>query len=409
MDTLSIFFLLALSIVLAIRLKNQRDSYATSMKTARRSRDKAVEDLQSAITRQQHLIDTLGEAIFIVDSDLQILLANSHASSILRNQALVGRSLQDIIINQNLFSSLKQMLETGKPAQQRIIFPSKNTALGATDLDGETAWLIQTTPLPSQVDAQHTCIILRDITTEHRSDQIRTDFVANASHELRTPLTIINGYIENLLEEGVIESPGTAHRFLGIMRKHANRLARLIDDMLVISRLESSETITLNPESFDFSECLEDVIERLELPIRANQTQIIRHLPESPIVLNADRFYWTQVLFNLIENAIKQNPNGDLTITINAEHIEPSHLRICVCDNGIGIPSSHLPFIFKRFYRVDKHHTQSDIRGTGLGLSIVKRALEAHGASINATSTPGVSTCFTIETPIAAPETSHTI
>lgn len=395
-----IIILVIVVIVLTVQLKKLRQEHELITKSAHHTRDKYHDDLSEIQRQQQLLIDVLGEAFFIVNSELEVQMANARASQILRNQPLVGRSLQDFLINKKLLQTLEHMVHEGKPSQQRIIFPSKSTALTSVEIDGETAWLVQTAPLPSSADSARTCIILRDITTEHRSDQIRTDFVTNASHELRTPLTIINGYIENLIESDLLECPETARKFLTIMRKHGSRLARLIDDMLMISRLESGESITLNPEPFDFKECLDDVIERLELPIRTSNANIIRQLPEGAIELDADRFYWTQVLFNLIENAIKQNPNRELEITVSVKLIDDNRLRVRVCDNGIGIPSSHLPFIFKRFYRVDKHHTQSDIRGTGLGLSIVKRALEAHNASIHATSTPGESTCFTIETPL---------
>ena len=112
------------------------------------------------------------------------------------------------------------------------------------------------------------------------------------------------------------------------------------------------------------------------------------------------------MLFNLVENALKQNPGNNITVTVTAERIGSDRFKLAVCDDGIGIPSAHLPFIFKRFYRVDKHHTQSDIKGTGLGLSIVKRAIEAHGGTIEASSKPGLQTCFIIQSPIDSSQVS---
>jgi signal transduction histidine kinase len=114
-----------------------------------------------------------------------------------------------------------------------------------------------------------------------------------------------------------------------------------------------------------------------------------------------DQFYWTQILFNLVENALKQNPDIPLKIHINTELDEDDNLKIQISDNGIGIPANDLPFIFKRFYRVEKHHSQSQIKGTGLGLSIVKRAVEAHGGTITAISIPKIETIFTIIVPQA--------
>jgi signal transduction histidine kinase len=116
------------------------------------------------------------------------------------------------------------------------------------------------------------------------------------------------------------------------------------------------------------------------------------------LTLAGDRFYWTQVLFNLIENALKQNPRAGLTVTVGCVRDERS-TRIWVSDDGVGIPSADLPHIFRRFYRVEKHHSQEEIKGTGLGLSIVKRAIEAHGGTIQVSSIPGQDTRFTIEVP----------
>jgi signal transduction histidine kinase len=121
-------------------------------------------------------------------------------------------------------------------------------------------------------------------------------------------------------------------------------------------------------------------------------------MSDEALVLHGDRFYWTQVLFNLVENALKQNPHPGLRVEIGCEQAG-DQLRIWVADNGIGIPSADLPHIFRRFYRVEKHHSQREIKGTGLGLSIVKRAIEAHGGSIGVTSVPGRETKFFIQVP----------
>jgi signal transduction histidine kinase len=121
-------------------------------------------------------------------------------------------------------------------------------------------------------------------------------------------------------------------------------------------------------------------------------------MPDLDTSMAGDRFYWTQVLFNLVENALKQNPRPRLTVTVGCSRDEHS-TRIWVADDGVGIPSADLPHIFRRFYRVEKHHSQEEIKGTGLGLSIVKRAIEAHGGTIEVTSIPGQDTRFTMTVP----------
>ena len=236
------------------------------------------------------------------------------------------------------------------------------------------------------------------MTAEHQLEQVRKDFVANASHELRTPLAIIQGYLENLLDNDLIVEPEMARRFLTIMRKHTDRISHIVEDMLVISRLESGVATVLKIEPFRFRSCVKDVLERLESVIRNQNADMIITIPDPDLVMQGDRFYWTQVLFNLVENALKQNPRGGLRVEIGCEQAGEG-IQIWVSDNGVGIPCADLPHIFRRFFRVEKHHSQEEIKGTGLGLSIVKRAIEAHGGVIGVTSEPGSETKFLITVP----------
>jgi len=240
------------------------------------------------------------------------------------------------------------------------------------------------------------------VTDEQQLEQVRKDFVANASHELRSPLAIINGYLENLLDDDMILNPETARRFLIIMRTHVERISRIVEDMLVISRLESGEANAIKIEPFLFHSCIKDILERLESDIRKQHAKMIVTMPDPGLVMHGDRFYWTQVLFNLVENALKQNPQGGLRVEIGCEPVD-ENIRIWVADNGVGIPSDDLPHIFLRFFRVEKHHSQQEIKGTGLGLSIVKRAVEAHGGTIDVVSDPGRETRFIITVPRERP------
>lgn len=186
---------------------------------------------------------------------------------------------------------------------------------------------------------------------------------------------------------------------LETMDRHVVRINRIVDDMLLISKLESDDSVPLNLAPFCIATCVRDVIERLELVIKKQGSSIEMKIPEINII--GDQFYWTQILFNLVENALKQNPDRTLKIHINADIDKDDNFKIQISDNGVGIPINDLPFIFKRFYRVEKHHSQSQIKGTGLGLSIVKRAVEAHGGTITATSLPTIETIFTIIVPQA--------
>lgn len=353
---------------------------------------------REALLERDQLLDALGDAFLLVNETSQIVFANACARDLVKGRKLMGRSLMEAFLDDQLSVAIMKCIRTGKPMQERVTLHSTFTPLGSASDQGVSAWVIDAAPLNTMNGGSLTRVVIRDVTAEYLADQVRRDFVANASHELRTPMAIINGYLENLLDDGLIEEPETAVKFLGTMRKHGQRIARLVEDMLVISKMESGESVTLNHDEFSVNDCVQDVIDRLEPVIEKQGAKITKTIAPEDLTLLADRFYWTQIMFNLVENALKQNAAPGLEIEVEAKRVD-GMIHLSVCDNGVGIPSADLPYIFKRFYRVDKHHTKSEIKGTGLGLSIVKRAVEAHGGEITATSIPGQRTCFTMVLP----------
>jgi len=356
-------------------------------------------ELKKAREERNSLLDALGDAFLLVDSHADIRFANQAARRLFGNRELLGRPIREAFLDPRLADALLRCLQTGKPEQSRVLLPQQTSPRGDLETRGVNAWIINAAPLSDSPEPSPlTRVIIRDVTAEHQIEQIRKDFVANASHELRTPLAIINGYLENLLDDGMLEDQEISRRFLTVMRKHADRISRIVEDMLVISRLESGEASAIKLEPFRFRSCINDILERLESLIRNQKAQITISMPDEAIMLLGDRFYWTQVLFNLVENALKQNPHDGLKVEIGCKISGPDH-QIWVADNGVGIPSADLPHIFRRFYRVEKHHSQQEIKGTGLGLSIVKRAIEAHHGTIGVTSVPGRETKFLITVP----------
>ncbi len=366
-------------------------------------KNRLEQDLASARDERNRLLDALGDAFLLVDVDTDIRFANEAARTLFGNRALIGRPVREAFLDPRLADAVLRCVETGEPVQSRVVFSQQTSPRGDLENRGVNAWIIDAARLacPSG-DSATTRVIIRDVTTEHQIEQVRKDFVANASHELRTPLAIINGYLENLLDDGMVEEPEMARRFLSIMRKHSDRISRIVEDMLVISRLESGEANALKVEPFKFRSCINDILERLESMVRNQQAEVTVTMPDPTLVMQGDRFYWTQVLFNLVENALKQNPYPGLKVGIGCEPAG-ENIRIWVSDNGVGIPSADLPHIFRRFFRVEKHHSQQEIKGTGLGLSIVKRAIEAHGGNISVTSVPGSETKFLIVVPKECP------
>ena len=222
--------------------------------------------------------------------------------------------------------------------------------------------------------------------------------VSEACRKLRTPLTIIVGYLENLMEDDLVEeSPGLARKFIGVMHQNSQRLMNIIEDMLMISKLESGHKAILKEQWFRLTSCADDVFSRLD-SIREKKQAVLHMDIPTDWELYGDPFYWTQILFNLVENALKQNTEPGLSITVAAAKTQDACV-ITVTDTGVGIPAESIPFLFNRFYRVETHHS-SEIRGTGLGLSIVKRAVEAHDGAITVSSIPHRETVFTITIPL---------
>ena len=349
--------------------------------------------------RHEFLLDGLSDALFLVCDDGRFCYANIAARTMFGDRSLIGLAPQEVFANARFMEVIRECETTQQPVVKRIVLSQQLSPLGSRETRGVNAWLLDAAPLPADFYPHARIrILLRDLTAEYQSEQVRKDFVANASHELRTPLAIIQGYLENLLEDHGLRDAEQAKRFLTIMSKHTDRVSRIVEDMLVISRLESGEAAALSIEPFEFVNCVHDVLERLEHLIESQQAKIDHSRVDPALIIAGDRFYWTQVLFNLIEIALKQNPRPGLQVTVSAEIVN-NEIQISICDDGIGIPSNHLPFVFKRFYRVDQNHTNSAIKGTGLGLSIVKRAIEAHGGDISVSSVPGRETKFLIVLP----------
>jgi two-component system phosphate regulon sensor histidine kinase PhoR len=387
---------LAVLLVQAYRIRRLHKRHEAQAKVWR---DRFEQDLKHAQDEHNDLLDALGDAFIIVDEGANIRFANAAARDLFKGRLLVGRPVREAFLDPRLAEALLECLETGEPVQSRVVLPQQTSPLGDLETRGNNAWIIDAAKLADSSGSNpKTRVVIRDVTSEHQLDQVRKDFVANASHELRTPLAIISGYLENLLDDEMLNEPEIAKRFLGVMRKHTERISRIVEDMLVISKLESGEASAIKIEPFKIRSCVNDVLERLESLISSQSATVDVALHDENLTLQGDRFYWTQVLFNLIENALKQNPYKDLRVEVGSSETDKK-IHIWVSDNGLGIPSADLPYIFRRFYRVEKHHSQQEVKGTGLGLSIVKRSIEAHDGNISVTSIPGQETKFLITIP----------
>lgn len=235
--------------------------------------------------------------------------------------------------------------------------------------------------------------VLHDITEQEKIDLERREFVANVSHELRTPLTTMRSYLE-ALSDGAWKDEEIAPNFLSVTQTETERMIRLVNDLLQLSKMDSKD-YRLKKEWFNFVNFFNRIIDRFEI-IKDENTAFERKLLDYAAFVEGDADKLTQVLDNIISNAMKYSPQGG-KITFKVEEKE-DHIVVSVSDQGMGIPKENLQQIFERFYRVDKARTRK-LGGTGLGLAIAKEMVEAHGGEIWAESVEGKGTTVSFTLP----------
>lgn len=218
--------------------------------------------------------------------------------------------------------------------------------------------------------------VIHDVTEQEQIDMERREFVANVSHELRTPLTTMKSYLE-ALQDGAVSEPKLAAKFLGVTQRETERMIRLVKDLLQLSRLDS-KTVKIHLQKTDYIQFCGQIIDRFEMTKKQN-IQFFRRLPKERFMVLIDRDKLTQVVDNILSNAIKYSPEGG-TITFRVIR-RGQKIRTSISDQGVGIPKENLSKVFDRFYRVDKARSRK-LGGTGLGLAIAKELIEAQGGEI---------------------------
>lgn len=243
---------------------------------------------------------------------------------------------------------------------------------------------------------------LSDQSSRYAADRMRTDFVANASHELRTPLAAIKGFLETLEDPAAGKDDDTRSRFLKIMYDEADRMQKLVEDLMSLSRIEA-EKYQLPEEPVDLEKLIADVRD-FYLDSRGRKEKDFQvSLPDNMPMIKGDSSQLSQLLHNLVSNAYKYGGKGE-TVTVSVELSRSgSMLRLNVIDKGDGIPADHIPRLTERFYRIDKGRSKA-IGGTGLGLAIVKHITERHGGRMEITSEMGVGTRVCIFLPVIKSE-----
>jgi two-component system phosphate regulon sensor histidine kinase PhoR len=340
--------------------------------------DDATKDQAQLIT----IISSMSDGLIALDHQQRILITNEAAKQLMefRLADVRGRQLWEVVPLEDVLKAVTEVSLTGVRKTVSIAAPpNRYLDVTVTRLPLRPAGFI---------------IVAHDVTETRRYEELRKEFVANVSHELRTPLAVIKGYVETL-RDGAIDDRERAMQYLGTVERHTEQLTLLVDDLLHLSRLESSHAVPAARE-VNLSDVVSQVAELMQPSADQKGHELIVDSAEiQPVMGNSE--YLERAVSNLIENAIKYTPNGGkISITARARD---SQAIIEVADNGIGIAAEDLHRIFERFYRVDRSRSR-EMGGTGLGLSIVKHVAQAHHGSVEVESTPGQGSTFRIKLPI---------
>jgi two-component system phosphate regulon sensor histidine kinase PhoR len=341
-------------------------------RTARRLEENfaAVRESRSEL---EALLNSMTDGVIAVSPDMKVRWANQAIASIVHQQVRIGASVVEVLRHPDFLATLSEALKS-KHRESAI----------ATSLSGRRSFLVNAEPLPDGGVVS----VLHDISEVERVEKTRRDFIANVSHELRTPLTSIRGYAETLIEsDGLLND--SAREFLQVIRRNAERMGRLTEDLLVLARVESGEEkLDLRPQSA--RQLLSESASSMQENARTAEVELaVENIPDWSVM--ADGYAVHQVFGNLISNALRYAQSGK-KIIIGA-HEQPGGIEFFVRDFGPGIASEHLPRIFERFYRVDKARSRES-GGTGLGLAIVKHIVLNHGGAVRVESTVGHGTTF---------------
>jgi len=239
--------------------------------------------------------------------------------------------------------------------------------------------------------------ILRDVTETRRLQQLKANLIADVSHELKTPVTAIRGFAETLLD-GALDRPDAATRFVRIIEGEASRLQRLIEDLLQLSLIES-RGVEFRDEPVDMCAVTEDIVHRFRSRAEEREVDLELELAASrPVVVTGDRHYLEQAVSNLVDNALKFTPKGG-RVVVSLQAPTEDRVQVSVSDTGVGIPGGDIPYVFHRFFRVERARGRKE-GGTGLGLAIAKHIVSAHHGSVGVESEVGEGSRFWIQLPL---------
>ena len=365
--------------------KDELGDLANSINHMAESLEEQVKEITAGRDQLEAILSTMVEGVVVFDHDGKAVMVNPMAKRILglEDKEWFGLSDLKIIRNTQLHDKMNSVRREKVILEHEIqtVFP-ENKVLS-----------VNLVPVVQKEGEVGVLAVFHDITRLRKLEKMRADFAANVSHEMRTPLTAIRGFAETLLD-GAYSEPESALRFAEIIHKEAERLNKLIEDVLKLSVIESNKTsISLSPVIMD--ELVLDVVDRLSQ--RLSEYKFSVDIEKGTPPVSGDYGLLLQAIYNLLDNAIKYTQaSGRIILSVRKEG---DNVQVIVEDNGIGIPKNSLDRIFERFYRVDTARTRR-FGGAGLGLAIVKHIVEAHNGKLRLESEEGKGTKIIIELPV---------
>lgn len=322
------------------------------------------------VAQQQALFNSMTEGVLLLDAAGRVQLVNEAFAQLFAVTGDVrGRTVMEALRLHQVQALVNRTLVEGQMQDGELTLPG---------VEGDRYFAVNGAAVLS-LDGQRQGMILvfHDLTRLKQLENTRREFVANVSHELRTPLSLIKGYVETLID-GASAKPEVALKFLHTIKRHADRLTFLIEDLLTISRLESGQMV-INLAATELQPAVARVVEDLASRAASRQVTLVNEVPDA-LQASADPDRLHQILANLVDNAILHGREGG-TVRIGAQSLSAEVAEMWVQDDGAGIPPDACARVFERFYRVDKARTREG-GGTGLGLAIVKHLVLAHGGEV---------------------------
>jgi two-component system phosphate regulon sensor histidine kinase PhoR len=362
---------------------------ARALETMSVQLDERMKSLSHERNQLRAVLASMLEGVVAVDCEERVVHMNHVAAALLGTSEAdaAGKRFWELVRVQEIGDILKEVLSESADRTSEV---SLNGATRVRLIE------VHASPLRGpDGEIAGAVMVLFDVTELRHLETVRREFVANVSHELKTPLTAIRGFIETILEDADADED-VKRRFLERARDQALRISTLVNDLLVLSRVESEQQ-ALEQVPLDLREVVRSSARRVSPDIRGRDLHFETVLPDEPVNLTGDEEALRQAVDNLLDNAFKYTPDGG-TVRLVLRTEGPTAI-IEVSDTGIGIQQHHQARIFERFYRVDKARSR-ELGGTGLGLSIVKHIAESHRGSVSVSSLSGEGSVFRITLPL---------